>query len=113
MITSKVVLNQPFRPDRQFTATTGSEHHMLLDDAAGATGSKPIELVAAGLAGCTAFDVITVLRHKYHEKVTGYEVRVEADQAQRASSVYLRSHPSRGHGLRNGSRGNRRSNPAL
>ncbi len=54
-----------------------------MDDAAGGTGPKPIELVAAGLAGCTAFDVITVLRQKYHQKVTGYEVRVEADQADR------------------------------
>ena len=114
MITSKVVLNQPFRLDRQFTATTGSEHHMLLDDAAGATGSKPIELVAAGLAGCTAFDVITVLRHKYHQKVTGYEVRVEADQAQRPPQVFTSvRNPSRGHGLRNRSRSNRGSNPAL
>ena len=88
MITSKVVLTQPLRPERQFTATTGSEHHMLLDDAAGATGPKPIELVAAGLAGCTAFDVITVLRQKYHQKVTGYEVRVEADQAERPPQVF-------------------------
>jgi putative redox protein len=88
MITSKVVLNQPFRPERQFTATTGSEHHVLLDDAAGATGPKPIELVAAGLAGCTAFDVITVLRQKDHQKVTGYEVRVEAEQAERPPQVF-------------------------
>ena len=88
MITSKVVLTQPFRPERQFTATTGSEHHMLLDDAAGGTGPKPIEMVAVALAGCTAFDVITVLRQKYHQKVTGYEVRVEADQAERPPQVF-------------------------
>jgi uncharacterized OsmC-like protein len=50
MITSKVVLTQPIGVERQFTATTGSEHHMLLDDATGGTGPKPIELVAAGLA---------------------------------------------------------------
>jgi putative redox protein len=40
------------------------------------------------LAGCTAFDVITVLRQKYHQKVTGYEVRVEADQAERPPQVF-------------------------
>jgi uncharacterized OsmC-like protein len=57
MITAKVLLTQPFKAERQFAATTGSEHHMLLDDAAGGTGPKPVELVAVGLAGCTAFDV--------------------------------------------------------
>jgi putative redox protein len=61
---------------------------MLLDDAAGGSGPKPIELVAAALAGCTAFDVITILRQKYHQKVTGYEVRVEADQAERPPRVF-------------------------
>ncbi len=88
MITAKVLLTQPLKTERQFAATTGSEHHMLLDDAAGGTGPKPIELVAVGLAGCTAFDVITVLRQKFHQKVTGYEVRVEADQAERPPQVF-------------------------
>jgi putative redox protein len=88
MISAQVKLNQPLRADRQFTGTTGTEHHLLLDDAAGGTGPKPIELVAVGLAGCTAFDVITVLRQKYHQKVTGYEVRVEADQAERPPQVF-------------------------
>ena len=88
MITSKVTLTQPLRADRQFVATSGSEHHMLLDDAAGGTGPKPVELVAVGLAGCTAFDVITILRQKYHQKVTGYEVGVEADQAERPPQVF-------------------------
>ena len=88
MVTAKVTLSQPLRHERQFAATTGSEHHMLLDDAAGGTGPKPIELIAVGLAGCTAFDVITVLRQKYHQKVTGYEVRVQADQAERPPQVF-------------------------
>ena len=88
MITAKIQLTQPLRAERQFAATTGSEHHMLLDDAAGGTGPKPIELVAVGLAGGTAFDVITVLRQKFHQKVTGYEVRVEADQAERPPQVF-------------------------
>jgi len=88
MITSKVTLTQPLLQQRQFVAQTGSGHFMLLDDTAGATGPKPIELIASGLAGCTAFDVITVLRQKYHQKVTGYEVRVEADQAERPPQVF-------------------------
>lgn len=88
MITAKVELSQPLKQRRQFVARTGSGHDFLLDDAAGGTGPKPIELVAAGLAGCTAFDVVTVLRQKYHQKVTGYEVRVEADQAERPPQVF-------------------------
>src|SRR5579872_5796164 len=88
MIAAQVELTQALKQQRQFVARTGSGHNLLLDDAAGGTGAKPIELVAVGLAGCTAFDVITVLRQKYHQKVTGYEVRVEADQADRPPQVF-------------------------
>lgn len=91
MIEAKVILTQPLRPEaRQFVARSGSGHHMILDDTAGATGPKPIELVAMGMAGCTAFDVITVLRQKRRQRVTGYEVRVEADQADRPPQVFTR-----------------------
>src|SRR5512146_2489748 len=88
MIEDKVILTQPLRTQRQFVARSGSGHHLLLDDAAGGTGPKPIELVAVGLAGCTAFDVVTILRQKYHQKLTGYEVRVEAEQAERPPQVF-------------------------
>lgn len=88
MINAKVILTQPFKEHRQFVATTGDEHHMLLDDTSGGTGPKPVDLVAVALAGCTAFDVITILRQKYHQHVTGYEVRVEADQAERPPQVF-------------------------
>ncbi len=88
MITARVNLTQALRSERQFIAETGSGHHIVLDDAAGATGAKPIELVAVALAGCTAFDVITMLRQKHHQKVTGYEVRVEADQTERPPQVF-------------------------
>jgi len=88
MISAQVELTQPLKQGRQFVAQSGSGHDLLLDDTAGGTGPKPIELVAVGLAGCTAFDVITVLRQKYHQKVTGYQVRVEADQADRPPQVF-------------------------
>ena len=90
MISAKVTLTQPLKMDRQFVAVSSSGHHMLLDDPAGGTGPKPIELVATALAGCTAFDVITILRQKYHQQVTGYEVRVEADQAERPPQVFTK-----------------------
>jgi len=78
MIAAEVELTQAFR-QLQFVARTGSGHHLILDDTAGGTGAQPIEMLAVGLAGCTAFDVITVLRQKYHQKITGYQVRVEPD----------------------------------
>jgi putative redox protein len=93
-IRARVTLTQPESGLRQFVVETGSGHHFLVDDKLGATGPKPIELVAAALAGCTAFDVITILRGKKHLHVTSYEVRVEADQAEKApqSFVNIRIH---------------------
>jgi putative redox protein len=79
MITASLTLSQTQGTHRQFVATSGSGHHLLLDDAAGNTGAKPIELVAIAHAGCTAFDVINILRKK-RQQVTGYEVKIEADQ---------------------------------
>lgn len=89
MIEAKVTLTRPEGTSRQFEVTTGSGHRLLVDDAAGATGPKPIELAAAALAGCTAFDVIGILRKK-HQKVTGYEVRVSAEQAPDPPQVFTR-----------------------
>lgn len=87
MIQSTVTLTQPFGTGRQFVATSGTGHHILIDDANGNTGAKPIELVAIGLAGCTAFDVINILRKK-RQNVTTYEVRCEADQAPDSPQVF-------------------------
>src|SRR5690348_15469519 len=91
MIEAKVTLTQPGGIHRQFVAQTGGGHCLLLDDKDGATGPKPIELVAAALAGCTAFDVINILRKK-RQRVTGYEVRVEAEQAEQPPAVFTRVH---------------------
>ena len=89
MIEARITLTQPLRNQRQFVAETGTGHHLSLDDAAGGTGSKPIELVAVALAGCTAFDVINILRKK-RQQVTGYEVRVEAEQVDEPPQVFNR-----------------------
>ncbi len=87
MISATVTLTQPQSTHRQFVATSGTGHHLLIDDPAGNTGAKPIELVAIALAGCTAFDVINILRKK-RQQVTGYEVQVEADQAPNPPQVF-------------------------
>ena len=87
MISATVTLTQPQSNHRQFVATSGTGHHLVIDDPAGNTGAKPIELVAIALAGCTAFDVINILRKK-RQQVTGYEVKVEADQAPNPPQVF-------------------------
>jgi len=87
MISATVTLTQPQGTHRQFVATSGTGHHLLMDDAVGNTGAKPIELVAIALAGCTAFDVINILRKK-RQQVTGYEVKVEADQAPNPPNIF-------------------------
>lgn len=89
MIRARVTLTQPERNHRQFVAETGSGHHFLIDDNDGGTGPKPVELVAAGLAGCTAFDVINILRKK-RQSVTAYDVFVEADQADQPPATFTR-----------------------
>ncbi len=88
MIEAKVTLTQPLTALRQFVAQTGSGHHLILDDTVGGTGAKPVELVAVALAGCTAFDVITYLRFKKHQNISAYEVRVEADQAEKPPQIF-------------------------
>ncbi|HEU5452215.1 MAG TPA: OsmC family protein [Terriglobales bacterium] len=89
MIEARVSLTHPEGTQRQFVARTGGGHHFLIDDKDGASGPKPIELVAAGLAGCTAFDVINILRKK-RQQVTSYEVHVEAEQAAEPPAVFTR-----------------------
>ncbi len=43
-------------------------------------GLRPMELIAIGLAGCTAMDVISILQKK-RQDVVSFETRVHADRA--------------------------------
>lgn len=87
MISGSVTLTQAESNHRRFIASDNRGHHFILDDAAGNTGPKPIELIAIGLAGCTAFDVISVMRKKRQE-VTAYEVQVEAEQRTEPPNIF-------------------------
>ncbi len=44
------------------------------------SGFKPMELIAIGLAGCTAMDTISILQKK-RQNVTAFEVQVHAERA--------------------------------
>ena len=63
----------------QFVAESGSGHAVVVDDAKGNTGAKPIELALLALGACTGFDVISILRKK-RQMVTSYEIELHAEQ---------------------------------
>ena len=79
MIEGKLHLITVEGTGRRFEAQSGSGHTFVMDDAQGGTGPKPIEVALLALGGCTAFDVIGILRKKRQE-VTGYEIELHADQ---------------------------------
>ena len=73
----------------RFSARTGSGHTLTLDDAGGDSGPRPAELVPMALAGCTAMDVISILRKKRQE-VTRYEVRAQGVQMDGHPNAFTR-----------------------
>lgn len=50
-------------------------------------GFRPLEMLLMGLAGCTAMDVISILRKKKQE-VTAFEVEVEGIQVEEHPKYY-------------------------
>jgi putative redox protein len=50
-------------------------------------GFKPMELIALGLASCTAMDVISILLKK-RQDVTGFEVQAHANRAEQHPKVF-------------------------
>lgn len=71
------------------TANTGFTLPLDSDLAAGGmdSGFRPLELMAVSLAGCTAMDVISILRKKQQD-VTHFEVKVHADQQDEHPHVF-------------------------
>ena len=63
----------------RFEAVVGSGHTIVMDDGESDTGARPSELLGVALAGCTAMDVISILRKK-RQPVMRYEVQVSGEQ---------------------------------
>lgn len=74
---------------RQFVAQSGTGHAFVMDDGDGHTGPKPVEFALLALGGCTAFDVLSILR-KMRQHVTGYEIELRADQCSEPPTVFTR-----------------------
>ena len=89
-----------------FLAETGSNHLVTMDGAPEGGGRnlapRPMEIVLAGAGGCTAYDVVVILK-KNNQDVTGCEVRLEAERAAADPKVFTRIHyhfTIRGRGLK-------------
>ena len=78
-----------------FLAETGSNHAVLMDGAPEAGGRnlapRPMELLLAGTGGCTAFDVVAILKKGRHA-VTGCEVNLTAERADTDPKVFTHIH---------------------
>lgn len=75
----------------RFVVRTGTGHEYILDNDSGDTGARPVELLLAGQAGCTGFDVIGNLGEA-GVAVTRYEVTVTAEQrADPQPAIYTRA----------------------
>jgi len=78
-----------------FTAETGSGHAVTMDGAAEAGGRnlapRPMEMLLAGTGGCTAFDIVLILKKGRHA-ISGCEVSIKADRAENDPKVFTNLH---------------------
>ena len=78
-----------------FVAETESGHSFVMDGAPEGggrnLGPRPMETVLAGTGGCTAYDVVVILR-KSGQSVSGCEVQLSAERAQVDPKVFTKIH---------------------
>lgn len=74
-------------------AETGSGHLLTMDGAPEGGGRnlapRPMETLLAGAGGCTAYDVVLILKRGRHQ-VTGCQVRIQADRADIDPKVFTK-----------------------
>ena len=71
----------------RFVSSASSGHAVVQDAGKEKTANSPMELVLVALCGCTASDVVGILRKK-REPFTGLEVRASAERASDFPAVY-------------------------
>ena len=78
-----------------FLAETGSNHVVAMDGAPEGGGRnlapRPMEMVLVGSGGCTAYDVLVILK-KSGQDVTGCEVKLDSERATSDPKVFTRIH---------------------
>ncbi len=78
-----------------FSAQTGSGHLLTMDGAPDGGGHnlapRPMETVLAGTGGCTAYDVVLILKRGRHD-VRGCQVQVKAERAETDPKVFTKIH---------------------
>jgi putative redox protein len=76
-----------------FVAETGSGHAVVMDGAPEGGGNnlapRPMEMVLAGTGGCTAYDVVLILK-KNGQDVRGCELSLDAQRAAADPKVFTR-----------------------
>ena len=81
--------------EMSFVASSDSGHAVVLDaapDIGGHNlGPRPMELVLMGTGGCTAIDVVHILRKGRHP-VSACTVELEAERAEQDPKVFTRIH---------------------
>jgi len=79
-----------------FVAETGSGHTLVMDGAPDAAkpenggqnlAPRPMETLLAGAGGCTAYDVVLILKRGRHD-VRGCSVRLQAERAEVEPKVF-------------------------
>lgn len=79
----------------QFIAETDSGHAVIMEGATELGGNnrapRPMEMILAGAGGCTAYDVVLILKRGRHA-VTGCEVKMQAQRAETDPKVFTRIH---------------------
>ena len=78
-----------------FVGESGSGHAVVMDGApeygGRNLGIRPMEMLLIGLGGCTAFDVVQILR-KGREQVSDCQVDVTAERAETDPKVFTKIH---------------------
>ena len=77
--------------DVMFLGESGSGHSVVMDGAPDAggrnVGFRPMEMMLMGLAGCSAFDVVLILKRS-REDITDCVVDVDGDRAETDPKVF-------------------------
>lgn len=79
---------------RTFLGTSGTGHSIVLGTShgeGGTPGPSPMELLLIGTAGCSAYDVVSILE-KGRQRIEDVDVAVEATRAETDPKVFTRIH---------------------